>query len=84
MILYGPVLHKMQGNAMVEPTKLEVKMDNPKVAKHSIHMEGIWKNSNETEEHVRRARCFADSPICYTLVGYRSGFFPKYLTDSCI
>jgi PucR family transcriptional regulator, purine catabolism regulatory protein len=83
MILYGPVLHKMQGNAMVEPSKLEVKTLNPKIAKHSIHMEGIWRNSYEAEEHIRQFS-LADSPICYTLVGYGSGFLSKVCNQKVI
>ena len=37
VIEYGPILHRMRGNAEIEVTKLEMKRANDKI---SVHMEG--------------------------------------------
>ena len=76
-ILYGTVIHEMQGHAHVKVTKLEL-THNARSGKSSVHMEGKWKNSYEAEEHMRQFG-IAKDPVCYTLTGYASG----YLTEIC-
>jgi PucR family transcriptional regulator, purine catabolism regulatory protein len=71
----GPILHRMRGNAEIEVTNLEMKPANDKI---SVHMEGVWRDSYEAEEHVRQFG-FSHTPVCYTLIGYASG----YLSSIC-
>ena len=70
VIEYGPILHRMRGNAEIEVTKLEMKPSKEKI---SVHMEGVWRESYEAEEHVRQFG-FSHRPVCYTLIGYASGY----------
>ena len=72
---YGPVLHKMKGHAVIKKSKLETKEEGGKV---SVHIEGTWKGSYEAEEHIRQFG-LSQTPVCYTLTGYGSG----YLTEIC-
>jgi len=75
VIKYGPILHRMRGNAEIEVTKLEMKPSKEKI---SVHMEGVWRDSYEAEEHLRQFG-FSHTPVCYTLIGYASG----YLSGIC-
>ncbi|WP_416825610.1 XylR N-terminal domain-containing protein [Ectobacillus polymachus] len=70
VIEYGPILHTMKGHVIAKSTKLEVKSENEKI---SIHMEGTWKNSYEAKEHLRQFG-LSETPVCYTLIGYASGY----------
>ena len=70
VIEYGPILHRMRGNAEIEVTNLEIKPENDKI---SVHMEGVWRDSYEAEEHLRQFG-FSHTPVCYTLIGYASGY----------
>ena len=70
VIEYGPILHRMRGNAEIEVTKLEMKPSNDQI---SVHMEGIWRDSYEAEEHLGQFG-FSHTPVCYTLIGYASGY----------
>lgn len=72
---YGPVLHKMKGHAWIEKEMLVTKTENGKT---SVHMEGIWKHSYEVADHVEQFG-ISQTPVCYTLVGYASG----YLSEVC-
>ncbi|AOV06210.1 XylR N-terminal domain-containing protein [Sporosarcina ureilytica] len=82
-ILYGPELHKMQGNAAVVVTKLEVKAVCEVSAKYSISMEGIWRNSYEAVQHIAQFGIVKDQN-CYTLAGYGSGFLSKICNQTVI
>lgn len=73
MILAGPMLHAREGVVKVTPEVLEVDFQNK-----TLYMKGIWENSYESEEHVRRFG-FSDSPVCWTLVGYASGYLTELL-----
>lgn len=66
LLLSGPALHTLEGIVTVEVEKLEFDEEN-------ITFCGHWKNSYEAEEHIRHFG-FGDSPVCWTLVGYASGF----------
>ncbi|MFS0916501.1 XylR N-terminal domain-containing protein [Brevibacillus sp. 179-C 1.1 NHS] len=73
----GPALHMIKGHAQVHTEYLKVKRA-PDQTVESIHMEGSWRNSYEAEEHVSRFG-LSESPVCYTLIGYASG----YLSTIC-
>ena len=75
MVDFGPILHRMRGHAEIGVTKLETKQHDGKI---SILLEGTWKDSYEVEEHLRKFG-FAHSPVCYTMLGYASG----YLSSVC-
>ena len=79
-ILYGPILHKMRGHAEIEVTKLEMKSENEKI---SVHIEGIWRDSYEAEEHLRQFS-LSHTPVCYTLSGYASGYLSKICNQMVI
>ena len=63
----GAIFHTLVGHTHVSP--LEVKDDNVE----EWFMEGIWTNSYEAEQHLNYF-AHADSPVCWTLVGYAGGF----------
>jgi len=65
----GPVLATLEGIVTVEPEVLEVN-------EGKFYSRGYWKNSYEAEEHIRHFGK-SNEPVCYTLVGYASGFLTK-------
>ncbi|MFC2948074.1 XylR N-terminal domain-containing protein [Virgibacillus sediminis] len=79
---YGPVLHTMQGHVQSTPEKIEVTQPDGS-EKGSVHMEGIWENSYEAEEHVRQFGC-SPTPVCYTLTGYASGYLSEIFDRTII
>ena len=80
VIEYGPILHKMRGNAEIEVAKLEMKPEGEKI---SVHMEGVWRDSYEAEEHLRQFG-FSHTPVCYTLIGYASGYLSRICNQMVI
>lgn len=77
---YGPFLHRMRGHAEIGITKLETKQQNEKI---SIHLEGVWRDSYEAEEHLRKFG-ISHSPVCYTMLGYASGYLSKICNQMVI
>lgn len=69
LILSGPSLHTLEGIVTVEPDELQ--FDSEK-----LYFTGYWSNSYEVEEHIRHFGT-SDTPVCWTLVGYASGFLTK-------
>ncbi len=69
LMLSGPALHTSEGIVTVEPDILE--MDEA-----SLYFSGYWRNSYEALEHIRHFGC-SEHPICWTLVGYASGFLTR-------
>ncbi|SFI78560.1 XylR N-terminal domain-containing protein [Thermoflavimicrobium dichotomicum] len=69
LLFSGPFLHTLEGIVTVEPDILE--FDDEK-----LYFTGYWLNSYEVEEHIRHfGTC--NTPVCWTLVGYASGFLTK-------
>jgi sugar diacid utilization regulator len=66
LMLSGPSLHTLEGVVTVEVDKLEFD-------EHQLYFSGYWNNSYEVEEHIRHFGN-SDSTVCWTLVGYTSGF----------
>ncbi|MFB3814780.1 MAG: sigma 54-interacting transcriptional regulator [Terriglobales bacterium] len=63
----GCTVHTIFGIVCVEP--LNMSTDSG----HTYHMEAIWRNSFEAEEHVRhygKSEC----PVCWSIIGYASGY----------
>lgn len=77
LLASGPVIHTWEG--IVQATPKEVRFDR---STGEFYFTGVWKNSYEAEQFL----CFnkpATEPVCWTLVGYASGwataFFGKRL-----
>lgn len=79
-IYYGPAMHMMKGHVKAEPTKLEVERKN---GKFSVHMEGTWEESYEAVGHLEQFGK-SKSPVCYTLVGYASGYLTKICNQTVV
>ncbi|HZG74153.1 MAG TPA: XylR N-terminal domain-containing protein [Chondromyces sp.] len=69
----GPILHMMKGYTKVRTLHLQIDYDSKGGVK-SIYVEGNWFHSYEAEEHIRQFG-YAHSPVCYTLIGYASGYY---------
>jgi purine catabolism regulator len=69
----GPVLHMMKGYTKVKTLHLQVDYDSSGLVK-SVHVEGKWFSSYEAEEHFHQFGK-APLPVCYTLIGYASGYY---------
>lgn len=80
VIEYGPILHRIRGNAEIEVVHLEMKSVNEKI---SVHMEGVWRGSYEAEEHLRQFGV-SNTSVCYTLIGYASGYLSKICNQMVI
>lgn len=75
IIKIGPIYHQRRGDVIPTVTHIEVENHGHKV---STYLEGIWEKSYEAVEHIEHFG-IDDEPVCYTLVGYASGF----LTEIC-
>ncbi|MDF7806264.1 sigma 54-interacting transcriptional regulator [Pontiellaceae bacterium B12219] len=64
----GPVMQSLQGLAKV--TVDAFSLDS---AKKQLNMKVSWRNSSEANEHLAEHDA-AESPVCWTLAGYASGY----------
>lgn len=64
----GPVIHTWEGIVFVEPLQMEFDRETG-----HFYFKGIWQNSYEAENH-RKEIGLSDTPVCYTLTGYASGW----------
>lgn len=68
LLASGPVIHTWEG--IVHSVPKEIRFDR---SKGEFFFDSVWKNSYEAEQHL----CFnkpAAEPVCWTLVGYASGW----------
>ena len=65
----GTKLQSLEGIVHAVPTRLDY---NPETG--SFRGELVWRNSYEAEQHVHHLGQ-SDQTVCWTLVGYASGFF---------
>ena len=70
--LAGPQLHALQGYVQAVPLKLEIDL-----ARGHFCSEFVWNDSFEVE--VWRARGMQSAPVCWTLLGYASGYATQLL-----
>jgi len=70
--LAGPQLHALQGHVQAIPVRVEIDLE-----RDHFRSEFIWKGSFEVE--VWRARGVQDAPVCWTLLGYASGYATQLL-----
>ena len=80
LIEYGPMLHSMKGYVKSITTKLEVNDEN---GVETLHMESIWENSFEADEHLDKIGK-SSFPACYTLAGYASGYVSEVVGQRVI
>lgn len=80
LIECGPAVHSQKGYVISKTIKLDVKKDLDRL---KVHMESIWENSYEAEEHLSQ---IGDStcPVCYTLTGYASGYLTEVIGEQVI
>ncbi len=64
----GPVIHTWEGIVSAQPT--EIHFDR---AKDEFFFTGNWFNSYEAEQHLSFNKK-ADEPICWSLMGYATGW----------
>lgn len=69
LLLAGPSLHTLEGVVNVEVDKLEFDEEQ-------LFFSGYWSDSYEAEEHIRHFGN-SENPVCWTLVGYASGYLTK-------
>jgi len=74
----GPQLHSIKGMVTVEPVVLEFD-----VKKKAFYGDINWHDSYEVDEHLQH---FGPSkePVCWTLLGYASGFSTYYMGETII
>ena len=70
----GPVQHMEKGYTKVQTIKSEIEWDDAVQKVKSVYVEGLWFNSYEAEEHIVKFG-MTNIPICYTLIGYASGYY---------
>jgi DNA-binding NtrC family response regulator len=70
--LAGPQLHALQGHVQAIPVVVEVDPEH-----NLFRSEFVWKGSFEVE--VWRARGIQEMPVCWTLLGYASGYATQLL-----
>ncbi|WP_102691324.1 XylR N-terminal domain-containing protein [Rummeliibacillus pycnus] len=73
LLSQGPQMHLLRGFTRAQRTKLNIGYSND-FNVETIHVEGRWIASYEAEEHVTQFG-LADLPVCYTLIGYASGYY---------
>ncbi|WP_417227511.1 sigma 54-interacting transcriptional regulator [Amphritea sp.] len=71
--MVGPQLHAIKGMVKVKPNSLDFDSDSG-----HFHAEFDWFNSYEVETHLSNFGN-SDVPVCWTLIGYASGFSSFYM-----
>ncbi|WP_221797121.1 sigma-54-dependent Fis family transcriptional regulator [Oceanobacter mangrovi] len=71
--LAGVQLHAIEGIVQVIPKRLEIDLE-----KHHYHGEFEWVSSYEMEQHLA-SHGLSDYPVCWTLLGYASGYTSSFL-----
>jgi DNA-binding NtrC family response regulator len=74
----GPQLHCIKGMVNVKPVALNIDMDNG-----IFHGEFDWFDSYEADVHLHDFGP-AEEPICWTLIGYASGYTTYFMGQQVI
>jgi len=74
----GPQLHCIKGMVNVKPVALNIDMDNG-----IFHGEFDWFDSYEADVHLHDFGP-TDEPICWTLIGYASGYTTYFMGQQVI
>ncbi|MEW9670010.1 XylR N-terminal domain-containing protein [Ammoniphilus sp. 3BR4] len=77
-LLAGPKINQMLGVAKVEILQADIDRANG-----NFYMEGIWKDTYESEEYIRH---FGKGvyPVCTTMTGYASGYVSTHFNRQVI
>lgn len=73
LLASGPVIHTWEGIVHAQPKELRIDR-----AAGDIFFTGVWSNSYEAEQHL----CFNDpaqEPVCWSLMGYASGWCSAFM-----
>lgn len=73
LILAGPKMHTAEGVVFAECRQLDFDQ-----AGGTFFMSGTWRNSYEAEQHIRLFGV-GDTPVCWTLTGYASGYATGFM-----
>ena len=76
--MVGPQLHAIKGMVQVKPRALEFD-----VKEGRFYGEFDWHNSHEVESHLANYG-LSDEPVCWTLIGYASGYATFYMNRQVI
>jgi PAS domain S-box-containing protein len=74
----GPIINSMTGLVHVTPEKIEFDRETG-----HFYMQGIWHNSYEAEEHLNRYGP-SDHPVCWSLIGYISGYTSAFFGQELV
>ena len=64
----GPILHTLEGIVHAEIRRIEY---DPATMRYLVEVD--WRNSYEAEQHVHLCGTH-ESPVCWSLIGYASGY----------
>jgi len=78
LIFAGPKMHMLQGIVKVSPISINVDKE-----KNIFEFSAIWNNSYEAEQHKKHFG-ISQSPVCWTLTGYASGYCAAILEKKVI
>lgn len=77
LLASGPVIHTWEGVVNASPTEIRFNRETG-----DFYFTGVWKNSYEAEQYLSYNQ-HAQEPVCWSLMGYASGwgtaFFNKPL-----
>lgn len=71
----GPVMHAYEGTVRGDPTEMRIDPDAGE-----FYFAGVWRNSYEAEQHLSFNEP-ADEPVCWSLMGYASGYATAFLGE---
>ncbi|MDM8099786.1 MULTISPECIES: XylR N-terminal domain-containing protein [Oceanobacillus] len=78
----GPELHMMRG--FTKAKRVDLQLDYDEVGQiERVHVEGFWSGSYEAEEFITQFGQ-SDAAVCYTLVGYASGYYSEICNKTVI
>jgi DNA-binding NtrC family response regulator len=75
MFKIGPQLHGLEGVTRVDTVRLEIDLE-----RRHFYGEFLWENSWEDDVHIADFG-IADSPACWTQLGYASGYTSSFLNQ---
>lgn len=78
LLASGPVIHTWEG--IVKATPKEIHFDKEK---KEIYFTGTWNNSYEAEQHLMYYE-IANEPICWSVMGYASGWMSAFMETKVI
>ena len=78
LLASGPVIHTWEG--IVQATPREIRFDR---AAQEFYFTGVWTNSFEAEQHLS-FNDHAREPVCWSLMGYASGWSTAFFGSPLI